>query len=135
VAVLLDTGVLFAYFDRSDSWHGRVLELFKREHRGLILPAPVIVEVDHLLGTRLPAAARMTFYRSLSGGSYHVADLPKEKYVRIEELHRHFASLSLGFVDAAVIAISESLGLPRIATTDRRHFAPLATAFRLELLP
>jgi predicted nucleic acid-binding protein len=53
----------------------------------------------------------------------------------VEELNRQFSDLDLGFVDAAVIAISEFLNLPRIATVDRRHFVPLATAFELELLP
>jgi len=62
-----------------------------------------------------------------------VTDLPRDKYGRVEELNRRFGSL--GFVDAAVVAISESLGLPRIATTDRRHFTSLAAALSLELLP
>jgi hypothetical protein len=43
--------------------------------------------------------------------------------------------LELGFVDAAVVAIAEALGLPRIATTGLRDFAPLARALSLELLP
>ena len=36
---------------------------------------------------------------------------------------------------AAIVAIAEALGLSRIATSDRRHFRPLAAAFSLELLP
>jgi hypothetical protein len=38
-------------------------------------------------------------------------------------------------VDAAIVALAETLRLPRIATTDRRHFEPLAAALSLELLP
>ena len=133
--VLLDTGIVYAFYDRDDSWHKKARELFDAEQGALIIPSPVIPEVDHLLGNRLGSAAQISFYRGLSGGYYFVADLPKEKYQRVEELNRQFAKLSLGFVDAAIVAISEFLNLPRIATIDRRDFNPLASAFDLELLP
>jgi len=135
VAVVLDAGIVYAYYDRHDVWHTRTLEFFKKETGTLIIPAPVIPEVDHLIGTRLGTSAQMMFYRSLADGEYFVADLPRDKYGRVEELNRQFANLALGFVDAAIVAISEFLDLPRIATTDRRDFSPLASALKLELLP
>jgi uncharacterized protein len=134
VAVLLDAGIVYAFYDGDDDWHLRARDLFATE-RGLIIPSPVIPEVDHFLQKRLGPAAQTKFYRALAAGDYYIADLPKDKYVRVDELNRHFAKLSLGFVDAALVAISESLAVPRIATTDRRHFTPLAAAFSLELLP
>ncbi len=51
------------------------------------------------------------------------------------ELNRRFADLEPGFVDAAIVALSESLRLPRIATSDRRDSQPLAEALPLELVP
>lgn len=135
MAVLLDTGIVYAYYDRSDAWHKRSTAVFTREQGGLIVPAPVIPEVDHLLGMRLGAEAQIIFYSALADGSYFVADLPRSSYGRIVELNRQFAELALGFVDAAIVAISESIGLPRIATTDRRDFEPLASALSLTLLP
>jgi predicted nucleic acid-binding protein len=53
----------------------------------------------------------------------------------VAELNRRFSDLDLGFVDAAIVALAQSLGLARVATTDRRHFEPLAAALSLELLP
>ena len=53
MSVLLDTGIVYAYYDRSDSWHTRARALLEGEHEGLILPAPAIAEIDHLLGVRL----------------------------------------------------------------------------------
>jgi predicted nucleic acid-binding protein len=135
VAILLDTGILYAYYDRSDAWHQRSLGLFRTEERGLVVPAPVVPEVDHLLGLRLGARARFVFYQGLSEGHYFVADLPRDGYSRVAALNRQFEDLDLGFVDAAIVAISESLRVPRIATTDRRDFDPLAKALSLELLP
>jgi predicted nucleic acid-binding protein len=95
----------------------------------------VLPEVDHLLGERLGAKARTVFCRGLAEGYYFVADLPREQYVRVGEVNRRFSELELGFVDAAVVAIAEALGLPRIATTGLRDLAPLARALSLELLP
>ena len=135
MSVLLDTGIVYAYYDRSDAWHARARTLIQQETRGLILPAPVIPEVDHLLGARLGASSRQSFYAGIVSGAYLVAELAQERYARVAELNRRFDDLDLGFVDAAVVAIAESLGLTRVATTDRRHFAPLAAAFSLKLLP
>jgi uncharacterized protein len=135
VAILLDTGILYAYYDRADAWHARSLEIVRAERGQLIVPAPVIPEVDYLLERRLGAEARLTLYDGLSQGHYFIADLPRERYSRVAELNRLFSALSLGFVDAAVIAIGESLGLLRIATTDRRDFEPMVPALSLELLP
>lgn len=135
MSLVLDTGVVYAYYDRSDAWHARARAVIESEQRGLILPAPVIPEIDHLLGHRLGAKSRLTFYAGLAEGYYLVVDLPRESYARVADLNRRYDELDLGFVDAAVIAISETLGVRRIATTDRRHFDPLAAAFSLQLLP
>jgi predicted nucleic acid-binding protein len=135
VSVLLDTGIVYAYYDRSDAWHTRAKAVIAGERRGMILPAAVIPEVDWLLGQRLGARSRLTFYEGITQGYYLVADLPRASYVRVVELNRQFADLELGFVDAAVIATAEALGLTRIATTDRRHFEPVARALAQVLVP
>jgi predicted nucleic acid-binding protein len=135
VSLLLDTGIVYAYYDRSDAWHARARKLITAAQRGLILPAPVIPEIDHLLGHRLGAASQLTFYAGIVGGYYLVADLPAGGYARVAELNRRFDNLQLGFVDAAIVAVAEARGLSRVATTDRRHFAPLAAALSLELVP
>ena len=135
MSVLLDTGIVYAYYDRSDRWHARARRLIEQEQRGLLLPAPVIPEVDWLLGQRIGASGQSTFYAGIVDGYYLVADLPRAAYARVAELNRRFADLQLGFVDASIVALGESLGLRRIATTDRRHFDPLAAAFSLQLVP
>ena len=135
MSVVLDTGIVYAYYDRSDRWHARARAVIEGEQRGLILPAPVIPEVDHLLGQRLGARSRLTFYAGIVEGYYLVADLPAGAYARVADVNRRFDNLELGFVDAAIVALAETLGLSRIATTDRRHFEPLAAALSLELLP
>jgi uncharacterized protein len=135
VSVLLDTGIVYAYYDRSDDWHARAKDLIRREARGLILPAPVIPEADYLLGRRLGAKSRRRFYQGIIEGHYFVADLPRQGYARASAIDEQFADLDLGFVDSAILALAESLKVPRIATADRRHFDPIAARLSLELLP
>lgn len=135
MAVILDTGILYAYYDRRDLWHEHSVGLIRHEPGELIVPAPTIPEVDHLLGRRLGDKAQRTFYHGIIDGHYFVADLPREGYARVLELNEQFSDLELGFVDAALLAIAEMLGLRRIATTDRRDFGPLQESLMLELLP
>ena len=135
MSILLDTGIVYAYYDRSDAWHARARAIIASAPSGLILPAPVIPELDYLLGHRLGPEGRAMLHSGIIEGYYLVADLPRDGYARVAELNRQFADLELGFVDAAIVALSEALGLRRIATTDRRHFEPLAAALKLELLP
>jgi predicted nucleic acid-binding protein len=135
VAILLDTGVLYAYYDRSDRWHTAAAALIRQEAGGLLVPGPVVPEVDHLLGRRLGAAARHAFYRGLTEASYLLAEVPQQLCARIAEIDLQFAALELGYVDCALVALAEARNLRRIATVDRRHFEPLARALSLELLP
>ena len=135
MSLLLDTGALYAYYDRSDRWHTKMVAVIRQEARGLIIPAPVVPEVDFLLGTRLGAASRRVFYSGIIGSHFFVADLPRASYARVAEIDAQFAELEIGFVDASIVALAESLKARRVATTDRRHFTPLARAFSLELLP
>jgi predicted nucleic acid-binding protein len=135
VPVLLDTGVLYAYYDRSDQWHRRAVGVIRANAGGLIVPAPVIAEVDHLVGHRLGAKARQAFYRGLSDGAYLIADVPHDRYDDVAVVDRRFPDLALGFVDAAIVVLAEATGVRRVATSDRRHFEPLAAAYALELLP
>ncbi len=135
MAVLVDTGILYAYYDRSDRWHEAASALLEAELGGLLVPAPVVPEVDHLLGARLGREARRLFYRGLVEASYLMVEVAQERVARIAEIDEEFAELDLGFVDAAIVALVESLELRRVATSDRRHFEPLARAFGLEILP
>lgn len=135
MAILVDSGILYAYYDRSDRWHRAATRLIEAEIGGLLLPGPVVPEVDHLLGVRLGREARQQFYRGLADASYLMVELPQERVAKVAEIDAQFAELELGFVDSAIVVLAESLRVPRVATTDRRHFEPLARAFGFELLP
>lgn len=135
MTLLLDTGAVYAYLDRDDSWHAPMRTAIDDERGPLVLPAVVIPEIDHLLGARIGPDAQLAFYEDLSTSIYLIVDLDVARYPRVLELNRRYAGLRLGFVDAAVAALSEQLGIRRLATTDRRHFPAIGKDVTLELVP
>ncbi|WP_311922949.1 PIN domain-containing protein [Microbispora sp. H10836] len=83
------------------------------------------------------ALAEAAFLTSIESGELELVSLEQKDVTRIAELVRLYRNLPLGAVDASVIAIAERLGLPAVATLDRRHFSivrPRHVA-ALQLLP
>jgi len=121
MALLVDSGALYALADRKDAWHARVRRFLEQRRELLLLPAPVLPEVSHLLRARLGGAHELALVRSIADGEISVHDLAAGDYRRCAELMSDYDQI--GFVDASVVAVAERLNLPRILTTDRRHFS------------
>jgi predicted nucleic acid-binding protein len=122
---------------RDDKDHKRcapVLEL-RRERR--VVPAPVLVELDHLLGRELGRAAFPALLDTIVAGEFDIEDLVMSDYERAAELMRIYADLKVGFVDSAVLAVVERLGESKLASIDHRHFDVMRPRHvkALELLP
>jgi hypothetical protein len=137
VALILDTGPLYASLDRSDLDHAACRALIEAADEPLVIPAPVLVEVDYWIGQRLTPGALVALLADVEAGAYQVADLTRADYVRVRELCDRYVDADIGFVDAAVLAVVERLGEPKLATLDRRHFGLLRPRHvdALELLP
>ena len=134
MALILDTGILFAAADADDAWHARAARLLTSERELRIVPVTVLPEVCYLLHDLLGSAAERAFLgalgRELAVEPLHDADLDLVR----ELLDR---KPEIGFVDASVVAVAARLRVARIATTDRRHFTSirLSSGFALELVP
>ncbi len=137
MALILDTGPLYASLDRSDQDHVACRALIEAAAEPLIIPAPVLVEVDYWIGQRLTPGALVALLADIEAGAYVVEDLTTSDYARVRELCDRYADADIGFVDAAVLAIVERLGESKLATLDRRHFGLLQPRHResIELLP
>jgi predicted nucleic acid-binding protein len=137
MALILDTGPLYASLDRSDRDHAACRALVEGATEPLVIPAPVLVEVDYWVHRRLTPGALIALLADIESGAYRVVDLLPADYTRVRELCDRYADSDIGFVDAAVLAIVERLGEPKLATLDRRHFGLLRPRHRdaLELLP
>ena len=137
MALILDTGPLYASLDRSDADHAACRALIEGSDETLVIPAPVIVEVDYWIQQRLHPGVLVALLADIEAGAYVVADLHASDYRRVRELCDQYADSDVGFVDAAVLAVVERMNEPKLATLDRRHFGLLRPRHRptLELVP
>ena len=125
MALILDTGPLYASLDRRDAAHQMCRRLIEAATEPLIVPAPVLVEVDYWIHRRLHPGVLVALMDDITDGAYLVEDLSPGDYRRVHDLCDRYADADIGFVDAAVLAIVERLNEPKLATLDRRHFGLL----------
>ena len=123
MALILDTGPLYASLDRSDADHAACRALIERTNEALVIPAPVLVEVDYWIHARMHAGVLTALLDDIASGAYLVDELAGDEYARVREICDTYADV--GFVDAAVLAIVERRREPKLATLDRRHFGIL----------
>jgi predicted nucleic acid-binding protein len=133
----VDTGPLWATFDRADHDHATCVQLLAQARGVRIVPAPVLVEFDHLAARGTDRGAVDALLDEIEQGTYVVEELLGSDYRRVRELLDTYADLRVGFVDAAVLAIVERLRETKLATLDHRHFSVMRPRHvdALELLP
>lgn len=137
MALILDTGVVYASLDRDDAEHVACRRLIQAAREPLVIPAPVVVEVDQLVARRLHVGVFLTFLQDVVDGAYVVEELQRDDYARARELCDRYADSDIGFVDAAVLSVVERFDESKLATLDRRHFGLLRPRHvdTLRLLP
>ena len=120
--LVCDTSVVYATLDAAEKHHDACVELVFASD-AVVVPAPILVELDHLARTRRLANVIDAVLASVEDGSLLVAPLDLEDYARVRVLVSRYADQPLSLVDAAVVAIAERLEQTTIATLDRRHFS------------
>jgi len=123
--------------DADDDHQAECLELLETHPGPLLVPALVVTEVVHLLGTRLGHDAEARFPGDFAAGNLIPEHVSAEDWLRIAELVQIYRDLRLGSVDSSLIAAAERLSISEVATLDRRHFTAVAPnhVTALNLLP
>lgn len=119
--VVADTGPLVAALNRRDRAHKLSRALLAELGRDLIVPEPVLVEVDYLVRTRVSSTAARAFLAAVAGREHTVHFLSPGLLRRAVEIDAKFAHLDLGFTDGSVMAVAEREQLP-VLTYDFHHF-------------
>ncbi len=103
----------------------------------LLVPVLCVAEVTHLAASRLGHRIELGFLEDLIAGALFTEQITPADLSRAAELVATYRDLPLGTVDASVVAAAERLGVPTIATLDRRHFGVVRPAHveAFELLP
>jgi hypothetical protein len=135
--LLVDTSVVIASLDVRERRHPECRDLLSRGSERIVLPSPILCEVDHLVHQAFGPAAMPAFLGRVRSGELDVEEAGPDDLNRAIELMERYADLDVGFVDAAVLSIVERLGEPKLATLDRRHFSVMQPRHvdALELLP
>lgn len=128
MALVVDTGVIYAALDENDADHTRCAGLLSSEKEQLVVPAPVLVELDYFINKNASVDAWVLFCEDLAAGAYTVFSIDSGLAVQCARLQASYADSNLGFVDASVFITCEVLGENRVATLDHRHFSMLRTS-------
>jgi predicted nucleic acid-binding protein len=129
LTLLIDTAPLVALADAAEPRRDAILAAIQEEPGSLVIPAPTTAEIHYLLGQRLGDSARRAFLADLAAGRFTVAALERQDYTTVADLDAHYADLSLGLADCALIVLAHRYETTRILTFDERHFravTPLA---------
>lgn len=122
MAIVADSGAIFALYDRKDRHHTAVRRVLDHERSLVIIPSAILGELDYLLRQHLGIQAELDFIESVMSGSFTLENLIPEDVVRCHELITTYEDLDLGLADAVVIATAERLNIERILTVDERDF-------------
>ena len=122
MAVLLDSGFLFASLNASESEHQATIRVLENIREPIVLPVPAITEVAYLLARDINNEAAADFIASLAATDLTLEIPRKEDYSRSAEILRQYADARLDFIDTMIVAIAERLNITRVLTLDRRDF-------------
>jgi uncharacterized protein len=114
--VLIDTGILVAFYNTADPQHRNVFE-FLGQYRGqLITTLSCVTETMWLLAEDLRIQTK--FLQHLALQIYHCEPLVPQDFERILQLNQQYRNIPADFADLSLVAISERLDISAIATLD-----------------
>src|SRR5688572_24641675 len=127
MAVIADSGAIYALYDRDDGHHRAVKAVLHALTGPVVIPMAILGELDYLLREFLGIDAELDLLDSIAGGTFTLEPLTSQDVVRCRELIEQYRDLDLGLADASVVAAAERLGVDRVLTVDERDFRAVRT--------
>jgi predicted nucleic acid-binding protein len=131
--ITLDTSAIFALLNRRDDAHQAAVKALEADRGPFLVPAATLGELGFLVEDRLGVEVLDLFLEDLESGAYTL-DCGEGDVSRVRALVGRYADLSLGYVDAAVIACAERSG-GRVMTFDLRDFGVVAAQGTITVVP
>jgi predicted nucleic acid-binding protein len=128
MAVVADSGAVYAIYDRRDAFHAGVRAAIETERDRIFLPSPILGEIDYLLRVRLGNRALLKFLTDIQEGAFTVESLTLADFRRCALSIAKYQDLDIGLCDASVVAVAERIGTNRILTVDQRDFRAIRAA-------
>lgn len=133
--IIIDTGPLVSFFDGSDQFHKKCVEILKDINEPLVTTWPVITEAFFLLD--FSWKAQESLWKFLLRGGLEIKGLGEKALVRCQVIMEKYKDLPMDLADATLVVLGEELKLVQIFTLDLKHFQiyrPLHVK-RFDLIP
>ncbi len=122
MAVLLDTGFVYAVINRTERQHEAATNAARGVREPMLLPTPVIVEVAFLLLRDIGPLAGADFVGDLVTTDMILVEPEVSDYGRAAAILRQYNDAHIDLVDSLIVAMAERLNIDLILTLDQRHF-------------
>jgi len=118
--ILLDTGPIVSFFDASDLYHHRCIEVLKNTDEDLLTTWPVLTEAFYLLNFSLKAQDNL--WEFIIRGGIQIQILNLKMQIRCRALMEKYKDLPMDLADGTLVATAEENGLNKVFTLDHKDF-------------
>jgi predicted nucleic acid-binding protein len=115
--ILLDTGVIVALLDRSESWHQACARTVRELPAPLITCEAVIAESCYLL-RNVPGAAEVVM-ENVAAGIFQIPCQLSRDSAGVKQMLRKYRDRGIDLADACLICLAEEFAAGDILTLDR----------------
>ena len=133
--IVADTSAMLALLDSESAAYTALLRVFRSFREEWIVPWAILPELDYMVLQMGGLKSARTFRADLTEGRYAVAWGEPADLQRAVQLDRTYRDLSLGLVDAVVMAVAERLEARAIATLDLCDFGAVTLKGNPEIWP
>ncbi|MBE2255998.1 MAG: PIN domain-containing protein [Ignavibacteria bacterium] len=113
---LIDSGPLIALFDKSDSYHKKILDFLKNFKGNLITSISVVMEVTHMLDFNVNA--QIDFLKWIDSGGLKIFKLEEKHFEEIIKLFEKYSDIPMDLADASLLIASDELNIKNIISID-----------------
>jgi len=113
---IIDSGPLIALFDKSDTYHHKVLDFLKSFDGELITSWSVITEVSHMLDFNLQV--QIDFLRWCELGGVTICDISQNDLEPIRTMMEKYSDIPMDLADATLMYIANKEKIKNIVSID-----------------
>lgn len=124
--MLLDTGPLVAYLDRSDTEHESIAAVLDPFTGTLCTTSSVITEAMHLLKDYHNGPRRLADFIQSAGVQVFECSQPQQLLSAVVLIEK-YADAPMDFADATIVLLSQEVRTNLVITLDRRGFRTYRT--------
>jgi len=122
--IFVDSGAVYAIFDKKDINHEMAAEYFKANSSKLplIIITPVFIECWFLLDSRLGKYYADKFLDAVQSNIFSLKEITYLDFLSARDIEKKYKDIDFGLVDCLSFAYIERNKINTVFTFDRKHF-------------